>query len=35
LAIVKELVVAHGGHVGAESLRTGARVWFRLPRRSV
>lgn len=32
LAIVKELVEAHGGTVGAESSSAEARVWFTLPR---
>ena len=31
LAIVKELVEAHGGEVGASSDRGRTRVWFRLP----
>lgn len=31
LAIVKELVEAHGGTVGAESTGGWTRVWFRLP----
>ena len=31
LSIVKELVEAHGGHVGAESLDGETRVWFTLP----
>lgn len=31
LAIVKELVEAHGGTVGAESDVNGTRVWFTLP----
>jgi signal transduction histidine kinase len=31
LAIVKELVVAHGGIVGAESESDGVTVWFELP----
>ena len=31
LAIVKELVEAHGGQVGAESDDTSTRVWFTLP----
>jgi len=31
LAIVKELIEAHGGTVGAESSAEGTRVWFRLP----
>jgi two-component system sensor histidine kinase BaeS len=31
LAIVKELVEAHGGDVGVESAVAGTRVWFRLP----
>jgi len=31
LAIVKELVEAHGGTVGAESDENGTRVWFTLP----
>lgn len=32
LAIVKELVEAHGGEVGAESSSAETRVWFTLPR---
>lgn len=32
LAIVKELVEAHGGQTGAESSPTETRVWFTLPR---
>ncbi|MBA3240583.1 MAG: HAMP domain-containing protein [Acidobacteria bacterium] len=32
LAIVKELVEAHGGQTGAESSATETRVWFTLPR---
>lgn len=32
LAIVKELVEAHGGKVGAESSPAETRVWFTLPR---
>ncbi|MBC7932136.1 MAG: HAMP domain-containing protein [Rubrivivax sp.] len=32
LAIVKELVEAHGGQVGAESSSAETRVWFTLPR---
>lgn len=32
LAIVKELVEAHGGQVGAESSASETRVWFELPR---
>jgi signal transduction histidine kinase len=32
LAIVKELIEAHGGTVGAESDASGTRVWFTLPR---
>lgn len=32
LAIVKELVEAHGGQVGAESSPAETRVWFTLPR---
>jgi signal transduction histidine kinase len=32
LAIVKELIEAHGGTVGAESDASGTRVWFILPR---
>jgi signal transduction histidine kinase len=31
LAIVKELVAAHGGIVGAESESDGVTVWFELP----
>jgi signal transduction histidine kinase len=31
LAIVKELIEAHGGHVGAESQGGETRVWFSLP----
>jgi signal transduction histidine kinase len=31
LAIVKELIEAHGGAVGAESDAGGTRVWFTLP----
>ena len=31
LAIVKELIEAHGGHVGAESEQNWTRVWFTLP----
>ena len=31
LAIVKELIEAHGGTVGAESDEQGTRVWFTLP----
>ncbi|GFE57836.1 cell wall metabolism sensor histidine kinase WalK [Geobacter sp. AOG1] len=31
LAIVKELIEAHGGTVGAESDGNGTRVWFNLP----
>jgi signal transduction histidine kinase len=31
LAIVKELIEAHGGTVGAESDAAGTRVWFTLP----
>jgi len=31
LAIVKELIEAHGGKVGAESDLNGTRVWFDLP----
>jgi signal transduction histidine kinase len=31
LAIVKELIEAHGGHVGAESQNGMTRVWFSLP----
>ena len=34
LAIVKELVGAHGGDVGAESNEHGVTVWFELPLRS-
>ncbi len=32
LAIVKELVEAHKGHVGAEISRGEVRIWFSLPR---
>jgi signal transduction histidine kinase len=32
LAIVKELIEAHGGSVGAESTAGWTRVWFLLPR---
>jgi signal transduction histidine kinase len=32
LAIVKELIAAHGGQTGAESSATETRVWFTLPR---
>lgn len=31
LAIVKEIIEAHGGTVGAESDENGTRVWFSLP----
>jgi signal transduction histidine kinase len=31
LAIVKELIEAHNGHVGAEIYNDGIRVWFTLP----
>jgi signal transduction histidine kinase len=31
LAIVKDLVQAHGGHVGAESSDGETRIWFELP----
>jgi len=31
LSIVKELIEAHGGSVGAESDGSGTRVWFTLP----
>ncbi len=31
LAIVKEIIAAHGGQVGAESARGLTRVWLRLP----
>jgi signal transduction histidine kinase len=34
LAIVKELVAAHGGNVGAESESDGVTVWFELPLRA-
>jgi two-component system, OmpR family, sensor histidine kinase BaeS len=34
LAIVKELVAAHGGDVGAESASDGVTVWFELPLRA-
>ena len=34
LAIVKELVAAHGGDVGAESDAGGVTVWFELPLRA-
>jgi signal transduction histidine kinase len=30
LAIVKELIEAHGGTVGAESDENGTRIWFRI-----
>ncbi len=32
LAIVKELIEAHGGRVGAESSASGTQIWFLLPR---
>jgi two-component system, OmpR family, sensor histidine kinase BaeS len=32
LAIVKELIAAHGGQIGAESSATETHVWFTLPR---
>ena len=32
LAIVKELIEAHGGSVGAASDESGTRVWFALPK---
>jgi signal transduction histidine kinase len=35
LAIVKELVEAHGGEVGAESTPTETRVWFALPAQAI
>jgi len=31
LAIVKDLVEAHGGHVGAESSVGENRIWFEIP----
>jgi len=31
VAIVKELVDAHGGQVGAESAEGQVRIWFTLP----
>ena len=31
LSIVKDLVIANGGAMGAESTSAGARVWFELP----
>src|SRR5262249_52168326 len=31
LAIVKELIAAHGGQVGAASAATETQVWFTLP----
>ena len=31
LAIVKELVEAHEGHVGAELVEGRVRIWFSLP----
>jgi two-component system sensor histidine kinase BaeS len=31
LAIVKELVEAHGGHVGAEMAQDHVRIWFSMP----
>lgn len=31
LAIVKELIEAHGGRVGAESSGGENRIWFELP----
>jgi signal transduction histidine kinase len=31
LAIVKQLIEASGGRVGAESSPTGTRFWFSLP----
>jgi two-component system sensor histidine kinase BaeS len=31
LAIVKELIEAHDGHVGAEISKDETRVWFSLP----
>jgi len=34
LAIVKELVAAHGGDVGAENEADGVTVWFELPVRA-
>jgi signal transduction histidine kinase len=33
LAIVRELIEAHGGRVGAESDASGTRIWFELPLR--
>lgn len=35
LAIVKELVEAHGGHVGAELAEGDIRIWFSLPASSM
>lgn len=32
LAIVKELIEAHGGQIGAESSAAETRIWFALPR---
>lgn len=32
LAIVKELIEAHGGRIGAESSAAETRIWFELPR---
>ena len=31
LAIVKELIAAHGGRVGAETSATETHIWFALP----
>jgi signal transduction histidine kinase len=31
LAIVRQLVEAHGGEVGVQNIAEGVRVWFRLP----
>ena len=31
LAIVKELIEAHNGHVGAEISHNEIRIWFTLP----
>ena len=32
LAIVKQLIEAHGGQVGAESAPGETRIWFELPK---